>query len=409
MRAMTWYDKHAPAPPTPDRQACAQAPRSCRNSGFSYRRNPWRSSLLAAALAATLAIPATAQPTAQTPAAQPPGTQSSGTQPSGTQAPATQQPSPQAATKAPLAGVLIVDDATGDVEPLGGGQEAVRRYTASGRGRADLVATSLAKAEEAIRNLALQHPEIIVVGSSAGAVVERTAPSLPDNRFTLIGAIATGPNIRAVQFRDREVDWLGAWLAGSIAGNGRVGFVGAASSPHRQRALCAAAQGLTAANRAALLFPDMESTIDPKLQARRGAQLARGQIDRGAAVILTPAGAAGAGAMETVRDMGALGVTWHGASAGLFPRNVLAVQARRYDQVIEAALQAVASGSWKAGATSAGLAENAVELRLNDAVAPPVTPEVRAALQGHAGAIASGALQVHDISTDQRCPTPGAG
>ncbi|MFD2677205.1 BMP family lipoprotein [Camelimonas lactis] len=359
--------------------------------GLRQRTAPFRRKTAAMARTCAMALAATlahAQPAAAQQAAPPPAS----------------QPAQPAAS--PPAGILVVDDGVSGAEPLAGAQEAVRLYGQSGR-RADLVAATAPKAAEAIRNLAQGHRTIVVIAANLGAVLEQVAKEFPDKRFILIGGAASGPNIRAITFRDNETGWLAAWLAGRLAGEGHVGFVGGPAAQERRSALCAAAQGLLTANPNALLFPDLESAdVEPKQEARRGAELARGQIDRGASIIITPAGAAGAGAMETVRDLGALSVARNSNALNLFPRNVLAMQVRRYDAVILSALEAAAGDGWTAGAASVGLREQGIELRLNDAAAPPAPPDVRAALQDNVAAIISGALVIPGMTPEGLCPTP---
>lgn len=307
---------------------------------------------------------------------------------------------------APQAGIVVIDDGQG-IEAFAGAQEAVRAYVTSGRGQAKLLATTMAKAEETLRGLAADYPTLVVLGETSGQTVEQVAKELPDNRFTLIGARANGANIRTILFRDKETDWLGAWLAGRMAGEGSVGFVGLPADVARGNTLCAVAQGLAAANRKTPLLPDLESaSVDFKLERQRGAQLARLQIDRGARVIIMPAGPAGMGAMETVRDMGALGVTRNRSAIDLFPRNVLAVQSRNYDLAVQSALAAKRE-DWRAGITSIGLAEKAVALVVNDAVAPAPPADVIEALKQHVTAIATGTQTVQDINADGLCPVPG--
>ncbi|MGV2980808.1 BMP family lipoprotein [Camelimonas sp. ID_303_24] len=320
--------------------------------------------------------------------------------------PAAPPPSPSAPVPPSPAGILVVDDGVNGAEPLAGVQEAMRLYGVNGR-KADLAAATVPKAAEAMRSLAQGHRTVVVLGANVGAALEQVAKEFPDNRFTLIGGVASGANIRAITFRDNETGWLAAWLAGRLAGDGHVGFVGGPALQERRPTLCATAQGLVTANPRALLFPDLESAdVEPKLEARRGAELARGQIDRGASIIITPAGAAGAGAMEAVRDLGALGVVRNSNALKLFPRNVLAVQARRYDAIVLSALEASAGNGWTAGAVSVGLKEGGVALRLNDAVTPATPPEVRAALQDNVTAIITGALVVTGLTAEGRCPTP---
>lgn len=375
---------------------------TCESRVASGARSLPLSTMMAALL--SLALPITAAMAQQAPAPASPATGAPVSGPpvaAAADARAQKPPAPP-----PLAGILVVDDGFSGIDPLAGAQEAVKRY-AQGDRRVDLVATTAAKAGEAIRSLAPTHPVIVVVASNAGPILEQTARDLPDNRFTLVGASANGANIRSVLFRDGETEWLSAWLAGRLSGEGHVGFVGGPARGERRAALCAAAQGLTAANRNALLFPDLESTdVEPPLEARRGAQLARGQIDRGASIIITPLGAAGAGAMESVRDMGALGVVRNNSALALYPGNVAGVQKRRYDTVILNALETFASNAWTAGPASIGLKEAAVELRLNDSVAPPIPQNVRTALQDNVTAIINGSLVISDMTPDGRCPIP---
>jgi basic membrane protein A len=136
----------------------------------------------------------------------------------------------------------------------------------------------------------------------------------------------------------------------------------------------------------------------------KGGELAKSQIDRGADVIYHAAGGTGIGVLRATADAGKLGIGVDSNQNGLHPGKVLTSMLKRVDNAAYTTFKQAKDGTWKAGTSVLGLAQDGVGYALDDNNKSLVTPEMKAAADKAAADIKSGAIQVHDYMSDSKCP-----
>src|SRR4029453_18263789 len=124
----------------------------------------------------------------------------------------------------------------------------------------------------------------------------------------------------------------------------------------------------------------------------KGGELAKSQIDRGADVIYHAAGGTGIGVLRAAADAGRLGLGGDSNQNGLYPRKVLTSMLKRVDNATYSAFKAAKDGTWKAGVSVLGLAEDGVGWALDDNNKSLITGEMQATAEKAAADIKSGAI-----------------
>src|SRR6202034_2520088 len=114
----------------------------------------------------------------------------------------------------------------------------------------------------------------------------------------------------------------------------------------------------------------------------RGAELAKGQFDRGVDVIFAAAGITGFGALQAAKDAGRLAIGMDSNQNPLFPGTVLTSLLKHVDNAVYDAFTAARDGSWRPGVKSVGLAEHGVDYAMDDNNRALVTPAMRAKAEG---------------------------
>ena len=213
------------------------------------------------------------------------------------------------------------------------------------------------------------------------------------------------PNVQSIVFKEQEGSFLVGLLAAKASKTGKVGFVGGMDIPLIRRFACGYVQGVKFGNAQAEVFQNMTGTTgaawnDPV----KGGELAKAQIDRGADVVYHAAGGTGVGVLRAAADAGKLGIGVDSNQNGLYPGKVLTSMLKRVDNATIKTFSDAKAGTWKAGVSVLGLAENGVGYALDDNNKALVTPESKAAADKAAADIVSGAIKVHDYMSDQKCP-----
>ena len=113
--------------------------------------------------------------------------------------------------------------------------------------------------------------------------------------------------MQSVVFKEQEGSFLVGMLAALASKSGKIGFVGGMDIPLIRRFQCGYEQGIKYANPNAELIANMTGTTpaawnDPG----RGAELAKGQFDRGVDVVYAAAGNTGTGVLQAAKDRGKL-------------------------------------------------------------------------------------------------------
>ena len=262
-----------------------------------------------------------------------------------------------------------------------------------------------AQREQAIRNFADQgYSPIIAAGFAQAAALEKVAKEYPDLKFAIVDMVVDLPNVQSIVFKEHEGSYLVGMLAGMASKSGKVGFVGGMDIPLIRKFGCGYAQGVKAAKADATVIQNMTGDTgaawnDPV----KGGEITKGQMAQGADVVYAAAGATGLGVLQAAADGGALSIGVDANQNYLHPGKVLTSMLKRVDVAVYNVMKA-GNANFKPGIQALGLAEDGVGYAMDDNNKPLVTAEMQAAAEKAKADIISGAIKVHDYTTDNTCP-----
>ena len=260
--------------------------------------------------------------------------------------------------------------------------------------------------EQALRRFAQRGQDpIIAVGFSQAVALEKVGKEFPNVHFTIIDSVVKLPNVQSVVFKEHEGSFLVGVAAALASKSGKIGFVGGMDIPLIRRFQCGYEQGVKYANPSAEVIANMTGTTpaawnDPG----RGAELAKGQFDRGVDVVYAAAGNTGTGVLQAAKDRGKLAIGVDSNQNGMHPGKVLTSMVKRVDVATYNAFDQAKKGTFKAGVAVLGLKEDGVAWALDDNNKSLVTADMKAAADKAAEGIKSGTIKVHDYMSDSKCP-----
>jgi basic membrane protein A len=259
--------------------------------------------------------------------------------------------------------------------------------------------------EQAHRRFAQRGQDpIIAVGFSQAVALEKVAKEFPKIHFTIIDMVVPLPNVQSVTFKEQEGSFLVGVMAALASKSGKVGFVGGMDIPLIRRFQCGFEQGIKYANPKAELIANMTGTTpaawnDPG----RGAELAKGQFDRGVDVVYAAAGSTGIGVLQAAKDRGKLAIGVDSNQNHLHPGTMLTSMIKRVDLAAYNSFKAANDKSWKGGIAALGLKEGGVDWALDKDNEKLVTPEMKAKVDAAKADIISGKITVHDYMSNNAC------
>ena len=259
--------------------------------------------------------------------------------------------------------------------------------------------------EQAQRRFAQRGQDpIIAVGFSQAVALEKVAKEFPNIHFTIIDMMVDLPNVQSVLFKEQEGSFLVGVLAALASKSGKIGFVGGMDIPLIRRFQCGFEQGVKYANPNAELIANMTGTTpaawnDPG----RGAELAKGQFDRGVDVVYAAAGNTGTGVLQAAKDRGKYAIGVDSNQNYLHPGTMLTSMTKRVDLAAYQSFKAAQAGAWKGGLQVLGLKEGGVDWALDQYNEKLVTPEMKAKVEQAKADIISGKIVVHDYMSNNAC------
>ena len=259
--------------------------------------------------------------------------------------------------------------------------------------------------EQAQRRFAQRGQDpIIAVGFSQAEALKKVAKEFPNIHFTIIDMMVDLPNVQSVLFKEHEGSFLVGVLAALASKSGKIGFVGGMDIPLIRRFQCGYEQGIKYANPKAELIANMTGTTpaawnDPG----RGAELAKGQFDRGVDVVYAAAGNTGTGVLQAAKDRGKLAIGVDSNQNYLHPGTMLTSMTKRVDLAAYQSFKAAQAGTWKGGLQVLGLKEGGVDWALDQYNEKLVAPEMKAKVEQAKADIISGKIVVHDYMSNNAC------
>ena len=267
--------------------------------------------------------------------------------------------------------------------------------------------TNEAQREQAMRRMVRRGATVVLaVGFSQADAINAVAVDHHDRQFAIIDVFwLDRPNLRQYAFKEHEGSYLVGVAAALTSKTGKIGFVGGMDVPLIRKFACGYVQGAREARSGIQVLRNMTGTTpaawnDPA----KGAELARGQIDRGADIVYHAAGATGLGVIRAVADAGKLAIGVDSNQNGLAPGHVLTSMLKRVDVAAYQTLKDAMDGKFTAGVVTLGLAEGGVDWAQDEHNADLVSAEVRAAVERAKAAIIAGSITVHNYVRDSNCP-----
>ena len=270
----------------------------------------------------------------------------------------------------------------------------------------DFVVTNEAQLEQAHRRFAQAGNDPIVgVGFLQTSAVTTVAKQFPKIRFTVIDTVVDLPNVRSVLFKEHEGSFLVGVAAALASKSGKVGFVGGMDIPLIRKFVCGYEQGVKYAKPGASVIQNMTgNTPAAWTDPGRGAELAKGQFERGVDVIYAAAGTTGLGVLQAAKDRGKLSIGVDSNQNGTHPGSVLTSMIKRVDLATYETFAAAKAGNWSPGMRVLGLKEGGVDWALDQNNEKLITPEIKAKVEQAKADIVSGKIKVHDYMSNNSCP-----
>ncbi len=261
--------------------------------------------------------------------------------------------------------------------------------------------------EQAMRRLVRRGATVLLaVGFAQAQAIDAVAADHPDRLFAIIDVSwLNRPNLRQYAFKEHEGSYLVGVAAALTSKAGKIGFVGGMDVPLIRKFACGYVQGAREARPGIAVLRNMTGTTQAAWNdPAKGAELARGQMDRGADVVYHAAGATGLGVIRAVADAGRLAIGVDSNQNGLAPGHVLTSMLKRVDVAAYQTLKDAMEGRFTAGVVTLGLAEGGVDWAQDEHNAALVSGDVRAAVERAKADIISGRITVHDYGSDSNCP-----
>jgi len=285
--------------------------------------------------------------------------------------------------------------------------DGVERFrTETGVQYREFEVTNETQREQAIRKMAQRGSDpIIGVGFAQAPAIEAVAKEFPKIRFTIIDGVVELPNVQSVVFKEQEGSFLVGVLASMASKTGKVGFVGGMDIPLIRRFACGYVAGAKYANPGVEVIQNMTGTTpsawnDPG----RGAELTKGQFDRGVDVVYAAAGGTGTGVYQAAKDAGKLAIGVDSNQNYLHPGTMLTSMVKRVDVAAYNSFKTAMDGTWKPGIQDLGLADSGVDWALDENNKSLITAETQAKVEQAKADIIAGKIKVHDYMSDNTCP-----
>jgi basic membrane protein A len=194
-------------------------------------------------------------------------------------------------------------------------------------------------------------------------------------------------------------------VAAMASKSGKVGFVGGMDIPLIRRFACGYVAGAKYANPNAEVIQNMTGDTPAAWNnPGRGAELSKGQFDRGVDVIYAAAGGTGTGVYQAAKDAGKLAIGVDSNQNYLHPGTMLTSMVKRVDVAAYNAFKTAMDGTWTPGIQDLGLAESGVDWAVDEHNKALITADIQAKVDQAKADIIAGKIMVHDYMSDNACP-----
>ncbi|MBX9267319.1 BMP family lipoprotein [Chromobacterium violaceum] len=266
--------------------------------------------------------------------------------------------------------------------------------------------SSDAQKEQLLRKMAGRDTDVVVaVGFNFSQAVETVAKEFPKVKFTLIDAVAKGPNVQSIVFKEQEGSFLTGIAAAMKSKTGKVGYIGGMDIPMIRAFGCGYVQGAKYANKNITVLQNMTGTTPQAFNdPARGTELAKSQFDRGADVVFVAAGGTGLGVLQAAKNAGKFSIGVDSNQNYLYPGSVLTSMVKKVDVAVYNTFKEAKDGSWKSGVKVLGLKEHGVDWALDKYNRALITTEMEKKVNEAKAEIIAGKIKVVDYRANNSCP-----
>lgn len=217
---------------------------------------------------------------------------------------------------------------------------------------------------------------IIGLGFYQGEILNPTAKMFPQQKFLLIDAPSTEPNVRGILFREEENAFLAGILAAyttqqqnltGINNGKKIGIILGMDAPHLTRYAFSYEAGAKTIDSAINVFVDIVGSFINRNKAK---EMALAQIDKGVDIIYQVAGASGLGIFEAVVEKGVYAIGEGLNQNHLHPEFIIASTYKHMDLVVFETIKSAVENKFVGGNYSYGFKEAFLEVTLAGSKVP---------------------------------------
>ena len=232
----------------------------------------------------------------------------------------------------------------------------------------ELEPTNEAMMEQSLKKFAQRgYSPVVAVGFTMANAVAAAAAEYPDTQFTIIDGVVDIPLISRFECGYKQ----------GVA--------------HQDSSMNVLAQ-MTGSTPAAWGNPS------------KGGEITRNQVENGADVVFAAAGGTGMGVYQTAADMGVLAIGVDSNQNYIQPGTMLTSMYKKVGLAAYQSFEAAMNGTWSAGFTVNGVAEDGVGAAMDEYNADLVSAEMMASVEAARAGIVDGSIVVHDYMSDNTCP-----
>jgi len=252
--------------------------------------------------------------------------------------------------------------------------------------------------EPAIRTFARKRFDLtIAIGFSQAESMSRVAADFPGQRFALVDAVSSQPNVRSLLFSDHE----GAFLAGAAAmlksTTGKVGFIGGMDVPLIRRFDLGFRSGARHIKKDAITVSNFVGiTVDSWNNPPKAKELALSQYNGGVDVIYVAAGASNIGVFDAAGAKSKFAIGTDSNQNGMRPGLILTSILKRIDVAVFQTIADVQGAKFTGGKIEFGVANGGIDYALDRHNEGVLTPEIRKKLEELKRQISNGSIKVPD-------------
>lgn len=216
--------------------------------------------------------------------------------------------------------------------------------------------------EPAMRSLAKKNYDLIIgVGIAQAQTVRKLAQEMPNQKFAIVDAIVSAPNVVSLMFQEHEGSFLVGYIAGMKTKSETVGFIGGMDIPLIRRFEVAYTQGVKLARPdTKVLVNYVGVTSEAWNNPTKARELAESQYNRGSDIIFVAAGASNNGAFDAAEKKQKFAIGVDSNQNWIKPGKILTSMLKRVDTAVYQVIEDLKEARFKGGVRTFGMKDNGI-------------------------------------------------